>query len=144
MSSLNKVMIIGNLGQDPELKAMPNGEAVVNISVATTDRWKDKDGNKQERTEWHRIVAFRRTAEVINEYLHKGSKVFIEGRLRTRKWQDKETGKDRYSTEIICDHLVMLDSKPKDGQHDHKKEAAGENAKPEPQPNYFPDDDIPF
>jgi single-strand DNA-binding protein len=149
MASLNKVMIIGNLGQDPELKVMPNNEAVVNISVATSDKWTDKNGEKQERTEWHRVVAFRRIAEVIKEYLRKGSKVYIEGSLRTRKWQDKDTGKDRYSTEIMCDRMVMLDGKPRDAGN-HKKAASGEKDDKKmddvggfPDPNGF-DDDIPF
>lgn len=111
MKGVNKVIILGNLGQDPELKYMPNGDAVVNISVATSESWKDKNtGQQQEKTEWHRVVAFKRLAEIIGEYLHKGSKVYIEGKLQTRKWQDQD-GNDRYSTEIIAREMQMLDSR---------------------------------
>ncbi|MEN8214629.1 MAG: single-stranded DNA-binding protein, partial [Pseudomonadota bacterium] len=105
---VNKVILIGNLGQDPEVKYMPNGNAVTNISVATSESWKDKNtGQQQERTEWHRVVAFRKLAEIIGEYLRKGSKIYIEGRLQTRKWQD-QSGQDRYTTEIIADQMQML------------------------------------
>jgi single-strand DNA-binding protein len=109
MASINKVIIVGNLGRDPETRYLPSGEAVTNISVATTSTWKDKaSGEKKEETEWHRISAFGRLAEIMGEYLKKGSQVYIEGQLRTRKWQDKETGKDRYSTEIRADVMQML------------------------------------
>ncbi len=109
--SVNKVILIGNLGQDPEVKYMPNGNAVTKISVATSESWKDKNtGQQQERTEWHRVVAFARLAEIMGEYLHKGSKVYIEGSLRTNKWQD-QSGQDRYTTEIITDQMQMLDSR---------------------------------
>lgn len=111
MSGVNKVLLIGNLGKDPEIRNTPGGTAVANFSIATSEKFKDKNGERQERTEWHRLVAFNRTAEVVGEYLHKGSKVFIEGRLQTRKWTDKE-GVERYSTEIIVDNLQMLDGKP--------------------------------
>ena len=105
---VNKVIIVGNLGQDPEVKYMPSGQAVCNISVATTDSWNDKNtGEKQERTEWHRVVFFRRLAEIVGEYLRKGSQVYIEGRLQTRKWQD-QSGADRYTTEIIANEMQML------------------------------------
>ena len=105
---VNKVIIVGNLGQDPEVKYMPSGQAVCNISVATTDSWNDKSsGEKQERTEWHRVVFFRRLAEIAGEYLRKGSQVYIEGRLQTRKWQD-QSGADRYTTEIIANEMQML------------------------------------
>lgn len=107
MASINKVILIGNLGRDPETRYLPDGGAVTNISVATTDVWKDKSGEKQERTEWHRIAFFGRLAEIAGEYLKKGSPVYIEGSLRTRKWQDKE-GKDRYTTEIIANEMKML------------------------------------
>lgn len=110
MASLNKVMILGNLGKDPEVRYMHNGEAVANFSIATTDNWKDKDGNKQERTEWHNIVMYRKLAEIAGEYLKKGSPVYIEGKLQTRKWQTKE-GQDRYTTEIVADSMQMLGSK---------------------------------
>lgn len=111
MASLNKTLLIGNLGKDPEVKYMPNGDAVCNFSVATTESWKDKEGNKQEKVEWHSIVVYRKLAEICGQYLKKGSQVYLEGRLQTRKWQDKETGKDRYMTEIVCDEMKMLGSK---------------------------------
>ena len=107
MASVNKVILVGNLGRDPEVRYMPNGDAVANFSIATTDTWKDKQGNRQEKTEWHNIVMYRRLAEIAGEYLKKGSSVYIEGRLQTRKWQDKQ-GNDRYTTEIIADQLQML------------------------------------
>src|SRR3954468_20463711 len=107
MASVNKVILIGNLGKDPEVRYLPSGDAVTNISVATTDQWKDKSGEKQEHTEWHRVAFFGKTAEIAGEYLKKGSPVYIEGRIRTRKWQDKE-GQDRYSTEIVADRMQLL------------------------------------
>jgi single-strand DNA-binding protein len=111
MSGINKVILIGNLGKDPETRYMPSGKAATNFSVATSERFKDKEtGEPQERTEWHRIATFDRLAEIAAEYLKKGSKVYIEGKLRTRKWTDKE-GKERYSTEIIADQMQMLDSR---------------------------------
>jgi|SRR5271154_6025894 single-strand DNA-binding protein len=112
MASVNKVIIVGNLGRDPETRYLPSGEAVTNISVATTETWKDKaSGEKKEATEWHRISFFGKLAEIAGEYLKKGSQVYIEGQLRTRKYQDKETGKDRYSTEIRADRMQMLGSR---------------------------------
>lgn len=111
MAGVNKVIIVGNLGNDPELRTFANGDAVANISVATSDRWQDKQsGEWREVTEWHRIVLFRRLAEVAGQYLRKGSKVYIEGKIRTRKWQD-QNGQDRYSTEIHADTMQMLDSR---------------------------------
>lgn len=107
MASVNKVILVGNLGRDPEVRYMPNGEAVCNFSIATTDSWKDKSGQKQERTEWHNIVMYRKLAEIAGEYLKKGRPVYVEGRLQTRKWQTKE-GQDRYTTEIIADQMQML------------------------------------
>jgi len=108
---INKVILIGNLGQDPEVKYMPNGGAVTNVTVATSETWKDKNtGEQKENTEWHRVVFFRRLAEIAGEYLKKGSKVYIEGRLQTRKWQD-QSGNDRYTTEIIANEMQMLDSR---------------------------------
>jgi len=108
---INKVILIGNMGNDPELRYMPNGGAVCNISVATSEGWRDKQsGEVRERTEWHRVVLYNRTAEVAGQYLHKGSKVYIEGRLQTRKWTGND-GQDRYTTEIIANDLQMLDSK---------------------------------
>ena len=111
MAGINKVIIVGRLGNDPEIRTMPNGEAVANISVATSETWTDKNtGERRETTEWHRIVFYRRQAEVVGEYLRKGSQVYVEGRLRTRKWQD-QNGQDRYTTEIQGDVMQMLDSR---------------------------------
>ena len=107
MASVYKVILVGNLGRDPEVRFMPNGEAVCNFSIATTDSWKDKSGAKQEKTEWHNIVMYRKLAEIAGEYLKKGRPVYVEGRLQTRKWQTKE-GQDRYTTEIIADQMQML------------------------------------
>lgn len=107
MSSVNKVILIGNCGRDPETRFTPSGNAVCNVSLATTRKWKDKAGDKQEETEWSRIVFYDRLAEIAGEYLKKGSSVYIEGRLKTRKWQDKE-GKDVYTTEIIAEQMQML------------------------------------
>ena len=112
MASVNKVILVGNLGKDPESRYMPNGDAVGNITLATTDSWKDKQtGEKKEATEWHRIVFFRKLAEIAGQYLKKGSQVYIEGSLKTRKWQDKESGQDRYTTEIVADSMQMLGSR---------------------------------
>ena len=111
MRGVNKVILIGNVGQDPEVKHMPSGGAVTNISVATSESWKDKNtGQKQDRTEWHKVVFFNRLGEISGEYLRKGSKVYIEGSLRTRKWQAQD-GTDRYSTEIVASELNIMDSK---------------------------------
>ena len=110
MASVNKVILIGNLGRDPEVRYMPSGDAVANISIATTETWKDKNGEKQEKTEWHRVAMFGKTAEIAGEYLKKGSQVYIEGRLETRKWTDKE-GQERYTTEIRADRMQMLGSR---------------------------------
>jgi len=133
MSDLNRVMLIGRLGADPEQRHMPNGKAVVNIRVATSETWKDRNsGERQERTEWHSIVAFDKLAEIIAEYLRKGSQVFIEGKLQTRKWQDKE-GKDRYTTEIIAQSMQMLGGRPQ-----------GESKQKEAPPADDFGDDIPF
>lgn len=108
---VNKVILVGNVGQDPEMKYMPSGNAVTNISIATSESWKDKQtGQQQERTEWHRVVFFNRLGEIAGEYLRKGSKVYVEGSLRTRKWQD-QSGQDRYSTEIVASEMQMLDSR---------------------------------
>lgn len=135
MASVNKVIVVGNLGADPETRYLPSGEAVTNIRVATTDRWKDKaSGEMKEVTEWHRIAFFGRLAEIAGEYLKKGSQVYVEGSLRTRKWQDKE-GHDRYSTEIRGDVMQMLGSRAGSGEPraapagaDDASEARGEPA----------------
>lgn len=119
MASVNKVILVGNLGRDPEVRYMPNGEAVCNFSIATTENWKDKSGVKQEKTEWHNIVMYRRLAEIAGEYLKKGRPVYVEGRLQTRKWE--KDGVTRYSTEIIGDQMQMLGGRDSgandDGNH---------------------------
>lgn len=145
---VNKVILVGNLGQDPEVRYSPNGGAIANISVATSESWKDKNtGEQVEKTEWHRVVFFRRLAEIAGEYLKKGSKVYIEGKLQTRKWQDKN-GQDRYTTEIVANEMQMLDSRG--GSADFSQAAAPAAASNSsgasvdaPPPMDF-DDDIPF
>lgn len=116
MASVNKVILVGNLGRDPEVRYSPDGAAICNLSVATTSSWKDKtSGEKRDETEWHRVVMYSRLAEIAGEYLKKGRSVYIEGRLKTRKWQDKDTGVDRYSTEIIADQMQMLGGREEGG-----------------------------
>ena len=154
MASVNKVIIVGNLGADPETRYLPSGEAVANIRVATTEKWKDKaSGEPKEATEWHRIAFFGRLAEIAGEYLKKGSQVYVEGSLRTRKWQDKESGQDRYTTEIRGDVMKMLGSRQGGGEPREPREpAAGKSAGGEakagakPPAGKFDDmeDDIPF
>ena len=149
---VNKVILIGNLGQDPETRYMPNGIAVTNISIATAETWKDKQtGQPQERTEWHRVVFFNKLAEIAGEYLKKGSKAYVEGFLRTRKWQD-QSGQDRYTTEIVGTTMQMLDSRGGDGG-DHRSSDSGSSpaqhrhhASAPPDQSGFDDfdDDIPF
>ena len=112
--SVNKAILVGRLGKDPETRYMTNGEAVTNVSLATSENYKDKSGEKQERTEWHNLVFYRRLAEIAGEYLKKGAQIYVEGRIQTRKWQDKE-GKDRYTTEIIVNEMKMLGSKTGSG-----------------------------
>jgi single-strand DNA-binding protein len=122
---INKVILVGNLGKDPEGKFMPNGNAVTNITIATSESWKDKQtGQQQERTEWHRVVFFNRLAEIATEYLKKGSKVYLEGSLRTRKWQAQD-GQDRYTTEIVASEMQMLDSRG--GSSDYASSGADSN-----------------
>jgi single-strand DNA-binding protein len=141
--SVNKVILVGNLGQDPELRYTPNGAAVTTLSVATNEVWKDNDGNKQERTEWHRVVLWRRLAEIAGEWLKKGSKVYIEGRLQTRSWEDKD-GIKRYMTEVIADALTMLDSKS-DGGRATVPPPSDADAPPAPEgPGPQEEDDLPF
>ena len=154
---INKVIIVGNLGQDPETRYMPSGSAVTNFTVATNESWKDKQtGEQKDRTEWHRVAMFNRLAEVAAEYLRKGSQVYIEGKLRTRKWQDKD-GQDRYTTEIIADEMQMLGGRGgagggggsfgggSGGAQQSGGQQGGGNAPPQPGPadGDF-DDDIPF
>jgi len=130
MASLNKAMLIGNLGKDPEKHVMPSGESVCNFSIATTEKWNDKSGQKQEKTEWHNIVIFGKLADIAEQYLKKGSSVYLEGRIQTRKWQDKNSGADRYSTEIVCDRMQMLGGKsdggsvPSDSAPEQTRQAA--------------------
>lgn len=121
MPSVNKVILLGNLGRDPELRFLPNGDAVCNFSIATTDSWKDKAGEKQEKTEWHNIVMYRKLAEIAGEYLKKGRPVYLEGRLQTRKWQTKD-GQDRYTTEIVADNMQMLGGRDAGTQSTSKNE----------------------
>ena len=139
MSSVNKVILIGNLGKDPETRYLPSGDAVANFSIATTEVFKDKSGAKQEHTEWHRISFFGRQAEIAGEYLKKGSPVYVEGRIRTRKWQDKE-GVEKYSTEIVGERMQLLGGKPE------RQEAKQERESKPVKTGTFDDmsDDIPF
>lgn len=148
---LNKVMLIGNLGADPEVRYSPSGMAVANVRLATNESWRDKEsGETQERTEWHRVVFFGRLAEVVKEYLHKGSQIYLEGRLQTRKWQDKD-GQDRYSTEIVANDMQMLggrggtasfdDAPPQEAEPDT---APSQAKKPSSVTDEDFDDDIPF
>ena len=142
---INKVILVGNVGGDPETRYMPSGSAVTNITVATNETWKDKQtGEKKERTEWHRVALFNRLAEVAAEYLRKGSQVYIEGKLRTRKWQGKD-GQDRYTTEIIASEMQMLGGRSGSGGGANfgDDNQGGGNAPPQPGPDDF-DDDIPF
>ena len=159
---VNKVIVVGNLGGDPETRYMPSGSAVTNITVATNESWKDKQtGEQKERTEWHKVAMFNRLAEIAAEYLRKGSQVYIEGKLRTRKWQGQD-GQDRYTTEIIADEMQMLGGRggaggggsfggggqqgggqQGGGQQGGGQQGGGGNAPPQPGPDDF-DDDIPF
>ncbi|MCD6061990.1 MAG: single-stranded DNA-binding protein [Moraxellaceae bacterium] len=117
MRGVNKVILVGNLGRDPEVRYLPSGGAVANVTIATSEAWRDKNtGQQQEQTEWHRVVFYGKLAEIAGEYLKKGSKVYVEGSLHTRKWQDKQTGQDRYSTEIKANTMQMLDSRGQGGQ----------------------------
>ena len=162
MASVNKVIILGNLGRDPELRDTPSGAAVCNVSIATTRNWKSKDsGERQEETEWHRVVFYDRLAEIAGEYLKKGRPVYVEGRLKTRKWQDKD-GKDNYTTEVIAEQMQLLGGREEsgggfnrapddDGGHAPAPRQARAPAAPRPAPAPKPassfddmDDDIPF
>jgi len=130
---VNKVILVGNLGRDPEIRYSPSGSAVANVSLATTESWKDRDsGERQEKTEWHRIVFFGRLAEIAGEYLKKGSQIYVEGRLQTRKWQD-QTGNDRYTTEIVANNMQMLGGRGGSGSYDEpldQDRGSGEGAAP--------------
>ncbi|MDX2426545.1 MAG: single-stranded DNA-binding protein [Cycloclasticus sp.] len=145
---VNKVILVGNLGKDPEVRYMPNGGAVASITVATSESWKDKStGQPVEKTEWHNVVFYRKLAEIVGQYLKKGSKVYIEGSLKTSKWQDKETGADRYKTEIVANEMQMLDSRG-GGSAEFSPKSSNDNfssapAQPTAAMDDF-DDDIPF
>lgn len=152
MASVNKVILIGNLGKDPEVRYMTNGDAVANVNIATTESWKDKaSGEKRESTEWHRVVFYRKLAEIASQYLKKGSQVYIEGRIRTRKWTDKE-GQERYTTEIEADEMKMLggrQSASSGGEAEYggsmPSSGGGRSGQPQKkQPFSDLDDDIPF
>jgi single-strand DNA-binding protein len=138
MASVNKVILVGNLGADPELRYTPGGAAVAKFNVATHEQWTGKDGQKGERTEWHKIVAWARLGEICGEYLHKGSQVYIEGRIQTKSWEDRE-GVKRYTTEIIAQTMKMLGSAGKGGEAKSQEERF-----PTEEPVSIPDDDIPF
>ncbi|WP_454695921.1 single-stranded DNA-binding protein [Achromobacter aegrifaciens] len=156
MASVNKLILVGNLGRDPEVRYSPDGAAICNLSIATTSQWKDKSsGERREETEWHRVVLYNRLAEVAGEYLKKGRQVYIEGRLKTRKWQDKDTGADRYSTEVVGDQMQMLGGRGggESGGDEQPRSAPAtqRNARPAPQQSQTAgssladmDDDIPF
>lgn len=165
---VNRVILVGNLGNDPEVKYMPNGNAVANLSLATSESWKDQQGQVQERVEWHRLTAYRKLAEIMGEYLKKGSQIYVEGKLQTRKWQDNN-GQDKYTTEIIVDQMQMLGGgnsgqnqgqqsqgqqsnrqgyhNPPQGAQQPRQQAqqAGNQGKPKSaEPDFDFDDDIPF
>ncbi|MBV52525.1 MAG: single-stranded DNA-binding protein [Coxiellaceae bacterium] len=146
---INKVILVGNLGGEPEVRFTPGGSAVANITIATSSSWRDKQsGEMQERTEWHRVAFFNRLAEIAGEYLHKGSKVYIEGSLKTRKWQDK-AGNDRYTTEVIANEMQMLDSRGQGGAPSGSFNTTNnQQSTPEmsaaPMTAAIEDDDIPF
>ena len=160
MASVNKVIIVGNLGRDPEVRYSAEGTAVCNLSVATTSNWRDKSsGEKREETEWHRVVMYNRLAEIAGEYLKKGRPVYIEGRLKTRKWQDKNTGDNRYATEIVADQMQMLGGRDgesngghaadaPDGSDEYRRASRGEGGSPPAASGggglSDMDDDIPF
>jgi single-strand DNA-binding protein len=138
MASVNKVILVGNLGSDPEVRYTPSGRAVANFSLATTERFTNKEGEKEERTEWHKIVAWARLGEICGEYLTKGSQIYIEGRLQTRSWEDRD-GNKRYTTEIVAQAMQMLGGSKKGGEV-----ASAEESHPSEEPVSIPDDDIPF
>ena len=158
MASVNKVIIVGNLGRDPELRTFPSGDQVANVTIATTDRWRDKNtGENKEATEWHRVVFNGRLAEIVGQYLRKGSQVYVEGSLRTRKWTDQASGQERYATEIRADSMQMLGSRQGGAEGDSQAPAPAPRQAAAPAPRSAPapaprassgfddmDDDIPF
>ncbi|MGE0047775.1 MAG: single-stranded DNA-binding protein [Acidithiobacillus sp.] len=146
MAGVNKVILLGHLGRDPEMRYMPDGTAVANMTIATSESYKDRDGNRQERTEWHRVALYARTAEVAGEFLRKGSQAYIEGRIRTRKWTDKD-GQERYSTEIVGDRLQLIGGRRDGGGDDpgvHGGSGGGGGGMDRVPTDEFPDDGIPF
>ena len=143
MAGVNKVIVVGRLGSDPDTRYMPSGSAVTNVSVATSESWKDKEtGEKQEKTEWHRVVFFNRLAEIASEYLKKGSQIYVEGRLQTRKWEDKE-GNEKWTTEIVANQMQMLGERMSSGSSSNDR-APAQNTNKNEFANYDFDDDIPF
>jgi len=155
--SLNKVQLIGHLGKDPEIKYTPQGTPVARITIATNERWKDKDGNWQDRTEWHNVVLWQRMAEIAGEYLKKGRQVFIEGRLQTRSWDDKQSGQKKYMTEVVANDMILLGGRGEGGGGESTGSSRGAAASaggnnfdqrvPEPEPagaGPITDEDIPF
>jgi single-strand DNA-binding protein len=147
---VNKVILVGNLGNDPEVRYMPNGDAVANLSIATSESWKDKQGQLQEKTEWHKLTAYRKLAEIIGEYVKKGSRLYVEGKLQTRKWQDQQ-GNDRYTTEIIISEMQMLGGNENKGtgsapqqQKAPAQQPQQKSPAPMKDPDFDFDDDIPF
>src|SRR3954462_10442437 len=149
--SVNKVILLGNVGKDPEIRSTGGGTMVANFTLATSDRQKDAQGNWQDRTEWHNLVAFQRTAEIVRDYVKKGTKLYIEGKIQTRSWDDKESGQKRYRTEIIVNELSLLDTKPgssEGGGYSKSNTASYDQRTPASQPDYadtgITDDDIPF
>lgn len=149
MASVNKVILVGNLGHDPEVRYSPDGAAMCNISIATTSSWKDKStGQRREETEWHRVVFYNRLAEIAGQYLKKGSAVYVEGRIKTRKWQDKQTGQDRYATEIVAESMQMLGSRSDSGFNESPYPSAPSQQPAASAPTASQvmtmDDDIPF
>lgn len=143
MASVNKAIIVGNLGKDPEVKFLTNGDAVCSFSIATTDSWKDKEGQKQEKTEWHNIVMYRKLAEIAGEYLKKGSPIYVEGSLQTRKWTNKE-GQERYTTEIVANSMQMLGGKPQEKQQTQQEPQEDKYEAPKPSVEGDDSEDIPF
>jgi len=143
MASLNKVMLIGNLGKDPEVRYTANGTAVASFSLATSEKFKNKNGESEEKTEWHNITLWARLAEIAGEYLAKGKTVYIEGRLQTRKWQDRD-GKDRYTTEIVGEKMQMLSAKGEGGGRPSAGRPEAQETPSYEEPAFNPDDDIPF
>jgi len=145
---VNKVILIGNLGRDPEVRTTPNGQTVASFTLATSRKWKDKDGNRQEQTEWHNIVVWGRSAETAGQYLVKGKQLYVEGRLQTRSWEDRTSGEKRYKTEVVCDNFQMLGGR---GDSGGGQRSGGDPGHTEPEDQHFQggggamdDDDIPF